>query len=74
MNILVFFIFCALFVCFICIEKHGLKVYTREPHSFTPMLEEGMKGAAPRSLTLGSDLAKNLNEIGKFSQKDAKVS
>ncbi|XP_054886040.1 pyridine nucleotide-disulfide oxidoreductase domain-containing protein 2 isoform X2 [Poeciliopsis prolifica] len=53
--------------------KHGLKVYMREPHSFTPMLEEGMKGAAPRSLTLGSDLTKNLNEIGKFSQKDAKA-
>ncbi|XP_027863688.1 pyridine nucleotide-disulfide oxidoreductase domain-containing protein 2 [Xiphophorus couchianus] len=55
------------------LKKHGLKVYMREPHSFTPMLEEGIKGAAPRSLTLGSDLAKNLNEIGKFSQKDAKA-
>ncbi|MED6251724.1 Pyridine nucleotide-disulfide oxidoreductase domain-containing protein 2 [Ataeniobius toweri] len=55
------------------LKKHGLKVYMREPHSFTPMLEEGMKGAPPRSLTLGSDLAKNQDEIGKFSPKDAKA-
>ncbi|XP_012736101.3 pyridine nucleotide-disulfide oxidoreductase domain-containing protein 2 [Fundulus heteroclitus] len=55
------------------LEKHGLKVYMRDPHSFTPMLEEGIKGAPPRSLTLGSDLAKNQDEIGKFSQKDAKA-
>lgn len=45
----------------------------REPHAFTPMLEEGVRGAPPRSLTLGSDLAMNRMEIGKFSQKDAKV-
>ncbi|KAM4599791.1 pyridine nucleotide-disulfide oxidoreductase domain-containing protein 2 [Fundulus diaphanus] len=55
------------------LKKHGLKVYMRDPHSFTPMLEEGIKGAPPRSLTLGSDLAKNQDEIGKFSQKDAKA-
>lgn len=45
----------------------------RDPHAFTPMLEEGVGGAPPRSLTLGSDLAMNQREIGKFSQKDAKV-
>ncbi|TMS04870.1 Pyridine nucleotide-disulfide oxidoreductase domain-containing protein 2 [Larimichthys crocea] len=55
------------------LKKHGLKVYMRDPHAFTPMLEEGMKGAPPRSLTLGSDLAMNQMEIGKFSQKDAKA-
>lgn len=54
-------------------QKHGLKVYMRDPHAFTPMLEEGVKGAPPRSLTLGSVLATNQMEIGKFSQKDAKV-
>uniref|UniRef100_A0A673AKK4 Pyridine nucleotide-disulfide oxidoreductase domain-containing protein 2 n=1 Tax=Sphaeramia orbicularis TaxID=375764 RepID=A0A673AKK4_9TELE len=53
------------------LKKHGLKVYMRDPHAFTPMLEEGVKGAPPRSLTLGSDLALNQMEIGKFSQKDA---
>ncbi|XP_044228456.1 pyridine nucleotide-disulfide oxidoreductase domain-containing protein 2 isoform X1 [Thunnus albacares] len=55
------------------LKKHGLKVYMRDPHAFTPMLEEGVKGAPPRSLTLGSDLVMNQKEIGKFSQKDAKA-
>uniref|UniRef100_A0A672IIK3 Pyridine nucleotide-disulfide oxidoreductase domain-containing protein 2 n=1 Tax=Salarias fasciatus TaxID=181472 RepID=A0A672IIK3_SALFA len=54
------------------LKKHGLKVYMRDPHAFTPMLEEGVGGAPPRSLTLGSDLAMNQQEIEKFSQKDAK--
>lgn len=55
------------------LKKHGLKVYIRDPHAFTPMLEEGVQGALPRSLTLGSNLAMNQNEISKFSQKDARV-
>ncbi|XP_070697076.1 pyridine nucleotide-disulfide oxidoreductase domain-containing protein 2 [Pempheris klunzingeri] len=55
------------------LKKHGLKVYMRDPHAYTPMLEEGVNGAPPRSLTLGSDLAMNQMEIGKFSQKDAKT-
>ncbi|XP_068183250.1 pyridine nucleotide-disulfide oxidoreductase domain-containing protein 2-like [Antennarius striatus] len=55
------------------LKKHGLKVYKREPNSFTPMLEEGVRGSPPRSLTLGSDESMNQVEIGKFSQKDAKV-
>nr|XP_057914576.1 pyridine nucleotide-disulfide oxidoreductase domain-containing protein 2 [Doryrhamphus excisus] len=55
------------------LKKHGLKVYLRDPHAFTPMLEDGLKGGRPRSLTLGSDLAKNQKEISKFSQKDAKA-
>lgn len=61
------------FPLFLQIQKHGLKVYMRDPHAFTPMLEEGVRGAPPRSLTLGSDLATNQMEISKFSQKDAKV-
>lgn len=61
-----------LFLC-MYLQKHGLKVYMRDPHAFTPMLEEGVRGAPPRSLTLGSDMAMNQREIGKFSQKDAKV-
>ncbi|KAM3863337.1 pyridine nucleotide-disulfide oxidoreductase domain-containing protein 2 [Diretmus argenteus] len=55
------------------LKKHGLKVYMRDPHAFTPMLEDGVRGAPPRSLILGSDLAMNQREIGKFSQKDAKA-
>uniref|UniRef100_A0A671VWV3 Pyridine nucleotide-disulfide oxidoreductase domain-containing protein 2 n=1 Tax=Sparus aurata TaxID=8175 RepID=A0A671VWV3_SPAAU len=55
------------------LKKHGLKVYMRDPHAYTPMLEEGVGGAPPRSLTLGADLAMNQMEIGKFSQKDAQA-
>lgn len=55
------------------LKKHGLKVYKRDPHAFTPMLEEGVQGAPPRSLTLGADLAMNQKEISKFSKKDAQV-
>ncbi|XP_046870071.1 pyridine nucleotide-disulfide oxidoreductase domain-containing protein 2 isoform X2 [Hypomesus transpacificus] len=54
-------------------QKHGLKVYMRDPHAFTPMLEEGVGGAPPRSLLLGGDLAMNQREISKFSEKDAKA-
>ncbi|XP_047668398.1 pyridine nucleotide-disulfide oxidoreductase domain-containing protein 2 [Tachysurus fulvidraco] len=55
------------------LKKHGLKVYMRDPHAFTPMLEEGFRGQPPRSLLLGSNLARNQKEIGKFSVKDAKA-
>uniref|UniRef100_A0A8C1QNP0 Pyridine nucleotide-disulphide oxidoreductase domain 2 n=1 Tax=Cyprinus carpio TaxID=7962 RepID=A0A8C1QNP0_CYPCA len=55
------------------LKKHGLKVYIRDPYSFTPMLEDGVRGRPPRSLTLGADLEKTQQEIGKFSEKDAKV-
>ncbi|XP_068183248.1 pyridine nucleotide-disulfide oxidoreductase domain-containing protein 2-like [Antennarius striatus] len=55
------------------LKKHGLKVYRRDPHAFTPMLEEGVRGAPPRSLILGLDESMNQMEIGKFSLKDAKA-
>lgn len=59
-------------VC-LSVQKHGLKVYMRDPYSFTPMLEEGVGGRPPRSLLLGADMAMTQKEIGKFSEKDAKV-
>ncbi|XP_076831699.1 pyridine nucleotide-disulfide oxidoreductase domain-containing protein 2 isoform X2 [Brachyhypopomus gauderio] len=55
------------------LKKHGLKVYMRDPHAFTPLQEEGVSRKPPRYLLLGSDMAKNQQEIGKFSEKDAKV-
>ncbi|XP_012687708.1 pyridine nucleotide-disulfide oxidoreductase domain-containing protein 2 [Clupea harengus] len=55
------------------LKKHGLKVFMRDPHAFTPMLEEGVGGRPPRSLLLGSDITKNQDEIGKFSKKDAQA-
>nr|XP_015202056.1 PREDICTED: pyridine nucleotide-disulfide oxidoreductase domain-containing protein 2 [Lepisosteus oculatus] len=54
-------------------QKHGLKVYLREPHAFTPLLEEGVGGRPPRSLLLGGDMAQNQREISKFSELDAKA-
>ncbi|XP_078499685.1 pyridine nucleotide-disulfide oxidoreductase domain-containing protein 2 [Lissotriton helveticus] len=55
------------------LKKHGLKVYFRDPHSFTPILEQGVGGKPPRSLLLGCDMAENQRNIAKFSQKDAKA-
>uniref|UniRef100_A0A4W4E5U6 Pyridine nucleotide-disulfide oxidoreductase domain-containing protein 2 n=1 Tax=Electrophorus electricus TaxID=8005 RepID=A0A4W4E5U6_ELEEL len=55
------------------LKKHGLKVYTRDPHAFTPMREDLGGRKPPRSLLLGSDMAKNQQEIGKFSERDAKA-
>ncbi|KAK9964155.1 hypothetical protein ABG768_005353 [Culter alburnus] len=55
------------------LKKHGLKVYMRDPYSFTPMLEDGVGGQPPRSLLLGADLAMTQKEIRKFSEKDAKA-
>ncbi|XP_029465970.1 pyridine nucleotide-disulfide oxidoreductase domain-containing protein 2 isoform X2 [Rhinatrema bivittatum] len=55
------------------LKKHGLKVYLRDPYSFTPMLEEGVGGKPPRSLLLGGDVAGSQRQIAQFSQKDAKV-
>ncbi|KAM8924621.1 pyridine nucleotide-disulfide oxidoreductase domain-containing protein 2 [Pelodytes ibericus] len=54
------------------LKKHGLKVYFRNPHSFTPMLEE-ISGQQPRSLVLGMDMAENQKQIAQFSKKDAKA-
>ncbi|XP_063291035.1 pyridine nucleotide-disulfide oxidoreductase domain-containing protein 2 isoform X1 [Pelobates fuscus] len=53
------------------LKKHGLKVYYRNPHSFTPILEDN--GQRPRSLVLGLDMAENQRQIAQFSEKDAKA-
>ncbi|KAJ8013777.1 hypothetical protein DPEC_G00033310 [Dallia pectoralis] len=55
------------------LRKHGLKVYMRAHHAFTPMLEDGVAGLPPRSLLLGSVLVNNQREISKFSRTDAKA-
>ncbi|XP_036192291.1 pyridine nucleotide-disulfide oxidoreductase domain-containing protein 2 [Myotis myotis] len=55
------------------LKKHGLRVHLRNPHSFTPMLEEGTGSKAPRSLLLGTDMAENQRQIAQFSQKDAQA-
>ncbi|XP_068111454.1 pyridine nucleotide-disulfide oxidoreductase domain-containing protein 2 isoform X2 [Hyperolius riggenbachi] len=54
------------------LKKHGLKIYFRDPHSFTPLLD-GVDGRPPKSLLLGSDMAKNQQQIAQFSKRDAEA-
>ncbi|XP_069835026.1 pyridine nucleotide-disulfide oxidoreductase domain-containing protein 2 [Dendropsophus ebraccatus] len=54
------------------LKRHGLKIYFRDPHAFTPLLEN-VNGRRPRSLTLGGDMAENQRQIAQFSEKDAKA-
>ncbi|XP_051680014.2 pyridine nucleotide-disulfide oxidoreductase domain-containing protein 2 isoform X2 [Oryctolagus cuniculus] len=55
------------------LKKHGLRLHLRNPHSFTPMLEEGVGSRVPRSLLLGTDAVENQKQIARFSQKDAQA-
>uniref|UniRef100_A0A8C8ZDT9 Pyridine nucleotide-disulfide oxidoreductase domain-containing protein 2 n=1 Tax=Prolemur simus TaxID=1328070 RepID=A0A8C8ZDT9_PROSS len=55
------------------LKKHGLRLHLRNPHSFSPMLEEGTGSKTPRSLLLGTDMAENQKQIAQFSQKDAQA-
>lgn len=52
------------------LQRHGLRVYARDPYSFTPLLEDGQ---ARRSLLLGHDMADTQRQIAQFSSKDAQV-
>ncbi|XP_004680610.1 PREDICTED: pyridine nucleotide-disulfide oxidoreductase domain-containing protein 2 [Condylura cristata] len=55
------------------LKKHGLRLHLRNPYSFTPMLEEGSRSKAPRSLLLGTSMAENQKQIAQFSRKDAQA-
>ena len=48
-------------------QKHGFKVYLRDPNSYTPLRN------SKDYLLLSSDDTKNSQEIAKFSKKDAQV-
>ncbi|XP_067393116.1 pyridine nucleotide-disulfide oxidoreductase domain-containing protein 2 [Emydura macquarii macquarii] len=52
------------------LQRHGLRVYARDPYSFTPMLEDGH---ARRSLLLGCDMAETQRQIAQFSCRDAQA-
>ncbi|KAI8512502.1 Pyridine nucleotide-disulfide oxidoreductase domain-containing protein 2 [Branchiostoma belcheri] len=54
------------------LKRHGLKVYLRDPNSFTPLLEPDGTGQY-RSLLLGRDLRENQRQIAQFSQRDAEI-
>ncbi|XP_066999273.2 pyridine nucleotide-disulfide oxidoreductase domain-containing protein 2 [Anabrus simplex] len=53
------------------LKKYGLKVYIREPTSYTPM--RSCKSGGPKSLTLGRNEHLNASQIAQFSQKDAQA-
>ncbi|XP_012936360.1 pyridine nucleotide-disulfide oxidoreductase domain-containing protein 2 [Aplysia californica] len=53
------------------LKKYGLKIYFRNPSSYTPLAEpSGLDGKA-RSLTLGRDSQENARQISQFSKTDA---
>ena len=49
------------------LQKHGLKLYFRNPNSYTPLL------STKKYLLLGDDMLENRKQIAKFSVKDAEV-
>ena len=53
------------------LKRHGLKVYLRDPSSYTPLLPEFQTPGGPTSLLLGMDHHKNCQELRKFSARDA---
>lgn len=60
-------------LCVVFRQKHGLHVHLRDPSSYTPLRKEYQQPGEPKSLTLSSDMKFNIEEIAKFSEKDAKV-
>ncbi|KAL5021047.1 hypothetical protein ScPMuIL_000202 [Solemya velum] len=53
------------------LKKYGLKVYLRDPSSYTPLLEPGGLSGSARSLLLGRDHDENTRQIAQFSVTDA---
>ncbi|XP_064382935.1 pyridine nucleotide-disulfide oxidoreductase domain-containing protein 2-like [Halichondria panicea] len=49
------------------LKKHGLKVYLRNPNSFTPLR------GTDQSLLLGNDMRENEKQIAQFSVRDAEA-
>ncbi|KAK8719086.1 hypothetical protein OTU49_014247, partial [Cherax quadricarinatus] len=55
------------------LKRHGLKVYPRDPSSYTPLHEKNWQSGCARSLILGPHEAQNYQQIAQFSEKDAKA-
>jgi len=53
------------------LKEHGLKVYLRDPSSYTPIRSDMWKPGQARSLTLGMCGKRNAEQIGQFSVADA---
>ncbi|CAC5377461.1 Pyridine nucleotide-disulfide oxidoreductase domain-containing protein 2 [Mytilus coruscus] len=55
------------------LKKYGLKVYLRDPNSYTPLIKPGGLNGQARSLLLGRDTEENVRQIAQFSKKDAEM-
>ncbi|CAG2186099.1 Pyridine nucleotide-disulfide oxidoreductase domain-containing protein 2 [Mytilus edulis] len=55
------------------LKKYGLKVYLRDPNSYTPLIKPGGLDGKARSLLLGRDGEENVRQIAQFSKKDAEM-
>ncbi|XP_067657317.1 pyridine nucleotide-disulfide oxidoreductase domain-containing protein 2-like [Haliotis asinina] len=55
------------------LKKYGLKVYLRDPSSYTPLVTPGGRDGTARSLLLSRDQQKNKQQIAQFSYKDAQA-
>ncbi|RUS81295.1 hypothetical protein EGW08_010937 [Elysia chlorotica] len=55
------------------LKKYGLKIYLRNPSSYTPLAEPGGLDGKAKSLLLGREGQENARQIAQFSQKDAKA-
>ena len=53
------------------LKQHGLKVYLRDPSSYTPIRPDLVSPGGPTSLSLGMCASKNKQQIAQFSQRDA---
>ncbi|XP_071537319.1 LOW QUALITY PROTEIN: pyridine nucleotide-disulfide oxidoreductase domain-containing protein 2-like [Panulirus ornatus] len=55
------------------LKRHGLKVYPRDPSSYTPLHESNWQRGCGKSLILGSNEDENYQQIAQFSEKDAQA-
>lgn len=55
------------------LKRHGLKVYPRDPSSYTPLHEKEWPTSGGKSLILGPHEEENFRQIAQFSEKDAKA-
>ncbi|XP_055894258.1 pyridine nucleotide-disulfide oxidoreductase domain-containing protein 2-like [Biomphalaria glabrata] len=55
------------------LKKYGLKIYLRNPSSYTPLIEPGGVNGKAKSLTISRDHVETARQIAQFSVKDAKA-
>ncbi|KAG7164129.1 Pyridine nucleotide-disulfide oxidoreductase domain-containing protein 2-like [Homarus americanus] len=55
------------------LKRRGLKVYPRDPSSYTPLHERNWQSGYGKSLILGPHEDQNYQQIAQFSKKDAEM-